>query len=447
MKYISVSKGKTDVQRSRWKEVAILTTVMLSLAACGSGSDGETSEGTDGDFSGQTLSFLAAQPQAGAAEILKTKFEEQTGATVEYTVVPYDQIQATATLDAQSGAGEYDVFQFWYTSVGALAANGALVDLTDLIDSSESLQPDDYLSEIYEPYTMYEESRYGIPFDGDYHMLFYNEEILDQAGVEVPTTWEEFEEATATITEQLSGEGIYGTALLGRNTAFDIGSSFFNRLSTSGGKPFAEDGSPNMDSPEAIAAATQMNDVAPHALPTPLETGFDTALTQWLAGNIGMMEAWTDLGAFSQDPEGSEVVDKWGVTALPVGESGEPGSALNAGWAFGISSAAPNAELAQAFIEFAGSQELNLELSTTTGSGVDPIYLSTLESEKYAEFVPQVQEAAVNVTGNLLSWPTRPESPELITILNDELSLMLQGNKTPEEAMQAVQSGWTDALG
>lgn len=366
--------------------------------------------------------------------------------TVKYTVVPYDQIQATATLDAQSGAGEYDVYQYWYTSVGALAANGALTDITELIQSSDSLQEDNYLSEVYEPYTAYEGSHYGVPFDGDYHMLFYNTEILEEAGVEVPTTWEEFEEATATITEKLSDDGIYGTALLGRNTAFDIGSSFFNRLATSGGQPFTEDGAPNMDSPEAIAAATQMKAVAPHALPTPLETGFDTALTQWLAGNIGMMEAWTDLGAFSQDPEGSEVVDKWAVAPLPVGESGETGSALNAGWAFGISSAAPNPELAEAFIEFAGSQDLNLELSTTTGSGVDPTYVDTLESEEYAEFVPQVQEVALDVTGNLLSWPTRPESPELITILNDELSLMLQGEKTPEEAMQAVQSDWTGVL-
>lgn len=424
--------------------VAMAGAGALLLAACSS--DSEDSDATSDDFSGQSLHFLAAQPQAGAAEILKERFGEETGATVEYTVVPYDQIQSTATLDVQSGAAEYDVYQFWYTSIGALAADGVLVDITDFISQSGVLDESDYLPEIYDPYTIFDGRRYGVPFDGDYHMLFYNVEILEDAGVEVPTTWDEYVDVVRTITEQSSGDSVYGTALLGRNTAFDVGSSFFNRLATMGGSPFTDDGTPNMDSPEAIAAAASMAEVAPHAVPTPVETGFDTALAQWLGGNIGVIEAWTDLGAFSQDPDGSEVIDGWGVAPLPVGEGGEPASALNAGWAFGISTTAPNPELAEAFLEFAGSPEMNVELSTTIGSGVDPIYNSTLESEEYAEFAPQVQEVAMQAAQNLMSWPTVPESPELISILNDELGLMLQGTKTPEETMRAVQAGWSGVL-
>lgn len=422
---------------------------MLIVSSCGNGdtapSGAGTGQGADG-LAGQTVRFLAAQPQAGAAEILKDRFEEETGATVEYTVVPYDQIQATAILDAQSGAAEYDVYQFWYTSIGALANADALVDLTDFIADSNSLDEDDWLPSIYDPYTLYDGKRYAIPFDGDYHMLFYNTTILDEAGLEPPTTWDEYLEVVKQVTEDESSSGVYGTALLGRTTAFDVGSSFFNRLASEGGSPFTSSGEPNMDSPEAVKAAELMMEVAPYALPTPSETGFDTALAQWLDGNIAVMEAWTDLGAFSQDPSGSQVVDQWGVVAIPS-TTGDPGSALNAGWSFGISTAAENSEAAEAFIEFAGSPEMNLELSTTTGSGVDPTYRSTLQSAEYKEFAPEVQSVAVDVVDNLMPWPTVPESPELIASLNDQLALMLQGSQTPEATMQAVQAAWEDIFG
>jgi len=423
------------------------------LAACGSEGPAATTAGATGssaestkDFSGQTLRFLAAQPQAGAAELLKPLFEERTGATVEVTVVPYTEIQSKATLDVQSGANEFDVFQYWYTSVGALAEAGVFADITDLIeDNAGEIQPDDFIPAIYDPYTLHHGRRYGLPFDGDYHILFCNMEIFERAGVEIPTTWDEYTAVAEEITGKLSGEGIYGAALLGRKTAFDIGSSFFNRLATFGGQAIV-DGRSGLDSAAAIQAATAMADVAPHALPTPLETGFDTALPQWLAGKVGMMEFWTDLGTFSQDQENSNVVDKWEAVPLPTGPDGPQATALNAGWAFAISANAQNPELALEFIKFATSAELNEQLITTTGSGIDPNRRSTLNSGVYKEFAPKVQPVAAQVVENSMSWPTVPQAPELITILNDELALMLQGTKSPEQAVETIHTRWNEVL-
>src|SRR5690606_20786786 len=174
-----------------------------------------------------------------------------------------------------------------------------------------------------------------------------------------------------------------------------------------------------------------MADVAPHALPTPLETGFDTALPQWLAGRVGMMEFWTDLGAFSQDKSQSKVVDRWECLPLPVGRGGRKAAALNAGWAFAVSTASKNPELARAFVEFATSRQENLKLATTTGSGIDPTRTSTLNAAGYKRFAPKVQKVAAQVAENAQPWPTVPQAPELIKILNDELALMLQGSKSP----------------
>ena len=446
-----LSRRLTRAELLRAAAAAGLTIPAASLlAACGGGGEEEAGTGPveiSRRFEGQELRFLAAQPQAGAAKILAPEFERLTGAKVTYTSVPYDQIQSKATLDVQSGANEFDVYQYWYTSVGALAEQGVVEDLTEWIENDPEIQPDDFIQSIYDPYTLWEGRRYGLPFDGDYHILFYNTEVFERNGLEPPRTWDEYTSVAREITRRERDRGIYGCALLGRKTAFDIGSSYFNRLAGFGGRALTEDGQPALNTDAAVAAAEAMAAVAEHALPTPLQTGFDTALPQWQQGKVAMMEFWTDLGPYSQ-AEGSKVIDKWGCAPLPVGGSNtQPASALNAGWAFAVSKGARNKELARAFVKFAASRETNLKLITTTGSGLDPNRNSTLNDPSYKDFQPQVQPVAAKVANRSMSWPTTPEAPRLINALNDELALMLQGNKSPKDAVRAIQEQWERILG
>jgi multiple sugar transport system substrate-binding protein len=39
-------------------------------------------------------------------------------------------------------------------------------------------------------------------------------------------------------------------------------------------------------------------------------------------------------------------------------------------------------------------------------------------------------------------WPTSPAAPEMISALNDNLALMLQGNLTAEQAMAQTWDAW-----
>ncbi|CAN5498578.1 extracellular solute-binding protein [soil metagenome] len=426
-------QGRMTNRRSRVGILAAASalTLIAGLAGCSAGGGG----GGDAD----TVRLLIAQPQAGAADILKAEFEKETGKTVDLTVVPYDQIQTKAVLDVQSGANQYDAIVYWYTGVGALADAGALADITDWIASD--IDADDFIKSIYDPYTLYDGKRYGLPIDGDTHVLFYNKDILARNGVEVPTTWDEYEKAAATITANEGANGVYGSAELGAKSAFNIGSTFFNRLATFSSGPI-DSQFPDLSTPEALAAAQSMVDAAPAALPSPLEIGFEQALPQFLAGNVGMMEFWTDLGVFAQDPSQSKIVDNWGVAPLPVGPEGQVSGALDAGWAIGISPNAADKALAEQFVKFATSAATNELLVTTTGSGVDPTRTSTLESAKYQAFAPEVSKVAAQVLPQAQPWPTSPKAPEMIAALSDNLALMLQGNLTPEEALAKTTEAW-----
>lgn len=425
------------VQRSRSSYRVIAASAVTAGIIVVAGCSGTPAE----DEGAGTLSVLIAAPQEGAGKILEEEFEKAHDVEVEVEVVPYDQIQSKVTLDVQSGTSAYDVIQYWYPTVGALAQAGALADITDWVAGDEDIDQADFIDAVYQPYTQYDGKTYGLPIDGDTHVLFYNTEIFERNGVEPPATWDEYVDVARTITENESGDGVYGTALLGSKSAFNIGSSFFNRLATMSSDPI-DSAMPQLDSDVAVEAAQAMLDVSEYALPSPLEIGFEQALPQFLAGKVGMMEFWTDLGVFAQDPEQSQIVDGWGVVPLPLGPEGSVSGALNAGWAMGISPNAADEDLAKQFVAFASSSDTNEMLITTTGSGIDPTRTSTLESEDYAELVPEVAEVNAQVLPNAQSWPTSPAAPEMIQVLGDNLALMLQGNLSAEEAVSDTWDTW-----
>ncbi|MEQ8282783.1 MAG: sugar ABC transporter substrate-binding protein [Roseitalea porphyridii] len=401
------------------------------------------------DFAGQELNLMIIQPHVAAGERMAAAFNELTGATVNVTSVPYDAVQAQATLDVQSGANQYDVIDYWYPTLGALAEDGVLTDVSEWIErDAGDIMPDDFIPSIYDVYTLHNGSRYGLPYDGDTHVLFWNQAIFDEVGVSAPTTWTEYAEVVRAVTEARGDGGPYGAAMLGFPVPIIIGSSFVNRLAGHGGAFFNQDGSPAMDSQAAMMAAQAMVDVAPHVLPTPLETAFDQALPAFLSGQVAMMEFWTDLGVYAQDPEGSQIVDQWDVGPMPTGgDATNPLAALNAGFGFGVSTGSQKPELAWEFIKFATGQKHGLELLTTTGTGIDPTRVSNLESEEYASFAPKVQEAAQASMTGVLAWPTIPESPRLMERLSDELALMLSGDQDAETAMRNTQAEWERILG
>lgn len=405
-----------------------------------------------GSFEGATVNFMIIQPHAVTGDILKAEFEAATGATVNLTVVPYDEVQARATLDVQSGANEFDVIDYWYPTVGALSTQGIIEDITEWIDTTPDIDPADFIPTIYDVYTLFEGSRWGLPYDGDTHVLFYNTAIFEELGLSAPETWDDFLTAGQTITEagltNEAGQQVYGFALQGFQAPIIIGSSYSNRLAGFGGSYLTPEGAPALDSEAALQAAQAMVDAAPYAMPTPLETAFDQALPAFLSGQIAMMEFWTDLGVYAQDPEQSQIVDQWDVVQMPYGGANTTHVApLNAGFCFAVSTGSQNKDAARAFIRFATSKNFHLQMLLTTGSGIDPMRLSGLESPLYAEFAPRVQAAAAAALSGVLPWPTISESPDLMTALSDELALMLQGSQTPEETMTNVQDAWTQILG
>ncbi len=422
-----------------------------ALAACGSSSTSSALPSTaplSGRFDGVTLKLLVNQPHVTSfRDVLAPKWAAATGGTLDVTASPYDQLTSKQILDVQSGTGEFDVFDYFYFGLGDLVDAGALTELTPWIDANAGqIGVDGYLRSIYDPYTLLDGKRYGLPYDGDIHILFYNAELLDRYKVTPPTTWDEYDEVAAKITTDARGAA-YGAIVSGQQVPMILGCSYINRLTGYGGNLVDSTGKPALTSDASIAALKHLVAVAPAALPTPLQIGFDQANTAFLTGQGALLDTWTDMALRAEDPTASQIAGKWGAVSLPVGGTNTtPRTALDAGFGLGISTATKNADAAAAFINWATAGPQNLVTSSTAGAGIDPVRGEVLDSEGYAKVVTKaIGPIRQGLGGDPLVWPKQAGAPKLLQDLVDQLALAISGSQTVEQSLENAQRGWESA--
>jgi len=361
-------------------------------------------------YEGREINFMAGQPHQVAGRALAKWFGEETGARVNVLVVPYPNMIEKATLDVTSGAGEYDLMQYWYPGLGSLVDNGVLADLTDWWDSNaDAFKVDDIVPAFKDTYTLIDGKRYGIPYDGDIHLMFYNTTIFKKYNIaEPPKTWDEYLDICKKITEGEAGSGTYGCGIMASKVPLILIGTFLNRIAGFGGSFMDADGKPVVNSPENVAALEHLIAEMPYAIPDPKAVGFDEMLGPWLTGRVGMVEFWTDLGQMTDNPEQSKIPGEWSVAPMPVqGEKGKVSAPMNAGWGIGMSTLVKDEEVSKAFLSFIMRPETNIKINQMVG-GLDPMRFSTFDDPEFQKFVTPTEAAAAKsaVTNNAVPWPT-----------------------------------------
>jgi arabinogalactan oligomer/maltooligosaccharide transport system substrate-binding protein len=184
----------------------------LTLAACGnedSGTNdtsGETSGG-NGDISAELTWWDTsdAENEAPAYDELIKKFnEEYPDVTINHEMVPFGEAQNKFKTAAQSGSGAPDILRAEVAWTPEFASLGYLYAL----DGTELLEDSDDFLEGPASSTVFDGSTYGVPQVTDTLGLMYNKKLLEEAGVEVPTTWEELKEIAPTIKEKTGADAI-----------------------------------------------------------------------------------------------------------------------------------------------------------------------------------------------------------------------------------------------
>src|SRR5690606_2043272 len=187
--------------------VALGVTVAAALAACGAPASDDTADG---------ITFWTPQTtpeRVAAQEAVAEQFTQETGIDVE--VVPLaaaDQDQALVT-EAASGEAP-DVVLAGASQVTSWQAQG-LLDTDTAQATVDALDPATFSENALGAVTVQdadtgESTLAAVPSDGWVHLVAYRTDLLEEAGVEVPTTVAELAEAATTVKDEL---GITGIAL------------------------------------------------------------------------------------------------------------------------------------------------------------------------------------------------------------------------------------------
>ncbi|GAA1946324.1 extracellular solute-binding protein [Agromyces allii] len=186
--------------------VALAATASLTLASCGFGGGG-----SDDSASGKTTIDLLVPSYSDATqglwEDVITGFEaENTDIDVKLEVQSWDNLESVLATKIQAGEAP-DVYNGG--AFAGFAADGLLYPAEDVVSA-------DTYSDFQDSFLANAEvdgTAYALPLIASARALFVNNTLLEQAGVEAPTTWDELLDAATKVSALGGGVAGYGMPL------------------------------------------------------------------------------------------------------------------------------------------------------------------------------------------------------------------------------------------
>lgn len=172
--------------------IAALGVVGLALTGCTGGGGGSNTNAANnlGDFSGKTLEVSGAWSGAEQKnfEAVLAKFEDETGAKVNYTSFG-DQAATTLGTQIEGGSPPNVALLPQPALLQSLAKDGNLIPLSS--DAQKAVK--DNYSQSWIDLGSADGKLYGVWFKAsNKSTVWYNKDLYDQAGATVPKTWDDF---------------------------------------------------------------------------------------------------------------------------------------------------------------------------------------------------------------------------------------------------------------
>jgi multiple sugar transport system substrate-binding protein len=409
---------------TRWRALTVGAVAMTLLAtACGGGEGSSGGDGVEITFS----SWIGQEPTI--KKMAEEFHKENPDITIKFQNVPAEESAQKLTTQI-AGGNPPDAAFVDASTVAGFASRGALVNLDDRISKSDVVDPDDYV-DAFKTFTTFEDSMYGLPFDGESTALFYRTDLFEAAGITAPpTTWEEFEEAAKKLTQPDKRQ--YGIAMFAPESAY----YWYPWLWQAGGEVLTKDGEPAYNSDVAKESAEFYVGLAEYAPPDYLNSNSYDGRVAFAQGQVGMYVA----GAWFAGTLAGEFPDiegKWATAPLPEGEAG-CGTTI-AGDALVVFENSKNQDAAWKWIEFLSQPENMAEWTyEAEGSTLLPPRKSMLDSPDLVETKPILQGFADAMECGVSNVIAVPDWGRMEEKLNEELGKAMYGEQTAAEALDAA---------
>jgi len=380
------------------RSIAAATVAVFAgtLVACAPAAETATDPA---DLAGQTIQVtLANHVWTESIKELIPQFEELTGINVEITQLAEDQLSDQYNVKLNAGTDEIDVMMYRPLQETKLfGTNGWVADISSLARADSSWDLNDF-----QPgpvaLTTFEGTLVGVPIITERTNLYYRKDLLEAAGVAVPTTLDELYAAAAAV--HAANPDVAG--YIGRTAKSAAVTQFSAFLHSFGGVWINPDGTSAIGSPEARAAYEFYGKLIrdhTNATINP-EMSWPEAAAVFQQGQAAFMADADSLFANFTDPEKSTVSDKIGFAPFPAGPAGSQPYNV-AAWAVGINEGSNKKAAAWEFVKWATSKDITIATATKGVMGARAsVWANPAATADYpAELITSIQINGQNGVG------------------------------------------------
>ncbi|MFE7406811.1 ABC transporter substrate-binding protein [Isoptericola sp. NPDC057559] len=425
------------------RAIALIAASTLTLTACvgGGGGGGGASGGGDTDDTTLTIwhyendDSAMGQAWAKAIEIFE---DEHPDVTVDVEKQTFEQIQKNAKI-VLTGDDVPDVMEYnkGNATAGQLAAQGLIAPLTDAAEKNGWA---DKLSGSLQTTARYDENGlmgsgdwYGVPNYGEFVGVYYNKQMFEKAGLEVPTTLDELEQ----VMKAFKDDGV--TPLAEAGAEYPMGQLWYELVLANADRDLVDryqlfDGDVDFHGPELTAATEKLDRWIKDGYVASDSAGLtaEDMGVAFMKGDYPMMVS----GSWWFGRVTAEMKDDWGQFNFP-GNTLQVGSSGNL-WV--VPTHADSPSLAEEFIDTTLRPEVQDVLAQTGGLPVAGD-ASTITDEKTRELTQNFQDILDD--DGLAFYPDWPVPGYYDTIVSQLQSLVNQ-SKTPDQVLDGLGSAYTD---
>lgn len=284
------------------------TTSLLSLsllAACGNGDEESGSE-----ESSDTLSVWMMGDGNETVQPIFDAYTEETGIEVDLQSIPWSAAHDRLLTAVASGEGP-DVVQMGSTYMAEFTDAGALLDISDYIESSDALSPENFF-EGNVATTMFDDNYYGVPWYTETRALYYRTDLLEEVGYpEGPSNWEELYDAAVKLSER--GDNMYGFDINLQEQTF--GPMFAKQ---NGSELIDEDGNAVLNEPEFVEAIEYLHSFVEAGATANQDLGIEMSQSFGGDGIVPMFISGPWSISMIED-QTTDIEGKWDIRTLPEG--------------------------------------------------------------------------------------------------------------------------------
>ncbi|MEM7117664.1 MAG: sugar ABC transporter substrate-binding protein [Chloroflexota bacterium] len=391
-------------------------------------------------FDGTELTFLICCP--GAAQFAAwadsaAEFKELTGIDVFFTNDPLGGLREKIVTESVGNPGSWDVTIYFGTWGPSLAqflepietySDEIDTNLLDYPNSSRQIATIDGVT-------------YGIPVRSHVMMMYYRQDVFDDLGLSVPTTWSELEEAARMINE--ADNGMNGITMNWANQGGGINlMPWTNILRTNGTDLFDDNWRPIFNNAAGIEATEFYQSLLAHApagAPTYNEADMRNSFA---SGEAAMAIAWSwSYNIFTREDTSEEIVrNNVGFTSAIPGPS-KSGGPISMAWPMAISASSNHKDAAVEWIKWMTNPDLDLQVITAKD---DPTR-NTVVANRLSSLYDAGANDANNNFSQAMGDAYSSASPEFVYIEFPEVSVILESALTEIATGGDVESILNDA--